>query len=514
MNVTGEKKISRTTVCRSLFRLTCKKLQKKYSSNMLSSFLAVSRHGSRYLSPARSRLSSACCRLCHGPSSAAGDIASTSQISDDQSFDSLQLSDKLKTRLKEQGFRSMFEIQSKTLPISLSGRDLLGRAETGSGKTLCFAVPIVHALSKSPHLDGPRAMAILPTRELCQQVAKCVASLAPDLKVAMCFGGEDRDNQRPKLKGADVVVGTPGRLNDFYNSKDLRVDMIKFLVLDEADELLRATFIEQIEDLLRFMPISRQTMMFSATMPHSAKSLAQRFLHEPVHVDLTSSMKRVPSLVKHYAMPVEEGREVACIMHLMEKFSCTQVLVFVASKRAAWRLGDYLSEKCHVACSSLHGGMDQLARLTALNKFKSGEINVLVCTDVAARGLDIPDLQLVVQVGASPNGVEFYIHRSGRTGRAGRAGTSVILCYMFDGPFIQELGKHVEITSLPPPKLKTGEERKHQWEGMVRGLELGPKEVSSQHMARKHSYSFRPEVKHGGQRRPESAMKKPVRRKK
>ena len=434
------------------------------------------------------------------------------------SFHQLPLSGKLKKRLKDLGYTSMFPIQSETIPLSLSGCDVLGRAETGSGKTLCYAVPIVQALSEKKSVGQPRALAILPTRELCTQVYKVVESLDRQLKIANCVGGESIAEQKADVKLADFVVGTPGRLKDFLERGHLKLNNIHFLVLDEVDELLGPSFIDQIENLLRELPSDKQAMMFSATLSYGARSLAKRFMRDPVYINLTSEMKRVPSSVKHIAMPVEEGREVACILHLMHSYKPERTIIFVPSKKSATDLGKYLKNKCEVDCETLQGDMRQSQRTEALDKFVSGVIKVLVSTDVAARGLDIPGLELVIQVGAPLEGVKFYIHRSGRTGRAGRPGINVLLCYQSDAAFLLELGNEVSVSSMPPPKQDHTKPKLHPWEGHVLHLGLGPKALrtnavnNARHLqrrwdTRKNFHRSRQPPDEGGERTPFSSHK-------
>eukprot|EP00117_Sycon_ciliatum_P008327 scpid77043/ scgid11078/ DEAD-box ATP-dependent RNA helicase 53 len=389
------------------------------------------------------------------------------------SFDELPLAGRVKSRLKELGFASMFEIQARTIPMSLAGKDVLGRAATGSGKTLCFAVPIVHSLSETPSTGRARALAILPTRELCIQVAQAVENLAPHLRVSRCYGGDSRYRQLTGLRNVDFVVGTPGRLNDFNEAGELPLNDVQFLVLDEADELLTPNFLMQIERMLAQLPQSKQAMMFSATMPRAAHSVATRFMNNPEFVDLTSDMKRVPSTVKHLVMPCDEGREVACIMSLLEEHNPKRGLIFVPSKRSAQNLGDYLA-RCGISCCSLHGDKSQDQRTRVFRDFKNGRFEVLVSTDVAARGLDVPDLELVIQCGAPPSGVEFYIHRSGRTGRGGREGVSVLLCYSQDRTFMMDLRKEVEVELTEAPHYNQQHDQSKPWEGIVHGLGLGP----------------------------------------
>lgn len=371
-------------------------------------------------------------------------------------FSELGLKPALIQRLARLGFHTAFDIQAKTLPHSLSGRHVLGKAITGSGKTLAYALPIVHKLM-SANLHGrarqPQALVITPTRELCRQVTSYVTSLCDEINCVSLYGGDSYFRQERELNnGADVVCATPGRLNDHARNGRLKLDQIRILILDEADELLRPGFREQVESILDLSSDSKQVMLFSATLPSDVRNIVKSHMTDPVSIDLTASSSKVPSSVVHQVMKVDRHNRFRVILDLLRVRNPARAIVFTPTKVQASELGGYLSRH-GVSAAALHSDLSQRVRDICLDDFRRGRTKVIVATDVAARGIDVPEIDLVVQVDPPPSGVDFYIHRSGRTGRKGLAGTSVLLLSpsLATGDFLRELRKVVTVEFASPP---------------------------------------------------------------
>lgn len=369
-------------------------------------------------------------------------------------FSQLGLQPELVHSLKGLGFETAFDIQAQTLPHTLKGRNVIGRAITGSGKTLAYALPIVHALTANSNERGiPRGLVITPTRELCRQVTECIGNLGMGLRCVALYGGDSYYRQERELRqGIDVVCATPGRLNDHIQRGTLSINKMKFLVLDEADELLNPNFKDQIEHVLENVPPTKQMMLFSATMPHDVKMLVQRYMPNPEIVNLTSSAKMVPASISHSVIRIDPYNRFGVILDLLRVHSPERCIVFTTTKIEARELGSYLCRH-GIRASSLHSDLSQSIRESCLHKFRLGSIKVIAATDVAARGIDIPEIDLVIQVEPPPSGVDFYIHRSGRTGRKGLPGKCILLASPSRAcnDFLRDLRRFVKVEegSLP-----------------------------------------------------------------
>ncbi|MGV9679693.1 DEAD/DEAH box helicase [Nocardia sp. NPDC003482] len=341
--------------------------------------------------------------------------------------------------LGEIGIERTFAIQELTLPLALAGEDLIGQARTGMGKTFGFGVPLLHRIvtaeSGTTALDGtPRALVIVPTRELCVQVTQDLENIGKHLtnhqgklRVASIYGGRPYEAQIAALRsGVDVVVGTPGRLLDLAEQQHLILGKVGVLVLDEADEMLDLGFLPDIERILTMVPDQRQTMLFSATMPGPIITLARTFLHKPTHIraeephDSAVHDRTAQFVYRAHALDKSE-----LIARVLQAESRGATMVFTRTKRTAQKVADELAER-GFAVGAVHGDLGQIAREKALEKFRKGKINVLVATDVAARGIDIDDVTHVVNY-QCPEDEKIYVHRIGRTGRAGRTGVAVTL---------------------------------------------------------------------------------------
>jgi ATP-dependent RNA helicase RhlE len=367
-------------------------------------------------------------------------------------FASMGLLPALQVAASSLGFDHPTPIQTLAIPPVLSGRDLIGAAQTGSGKTAAFALPLLQRLQQPAAAPGGRvrALVMVPTRELAAQVAEVLRRLALALpwktRVVLVAGGVSANPQRLALRGgADVVVATPGRLLDLTGSNALRLDRLETLVLDEADRLLDLGFADELQALLALMPPSRQQLLFSATFPPALDALMASLLHAPVRVEAPATPAQEPRILQR-AMAVDEGRRTALLRHLLQTAGWERTLVFVATQYAtehvAWKL-----YKSGVFATPFHGGLSQGARRKVLHEFRDGQWDVVVTTDLAARGLDIAGLDAVVNYDLPRSPVD-YVHRIGRTGRAGAEGTAVTLVTPADGAHWQLIQKRQSL-SLP-----------------------------------------------------------------
>ncbi len=338
-------------------------------------------------------------------------------------FRELGLSERSLTALEHKGINTPTPIQKEALPVALAGGDVLGLARTGTGKTLAFALPIAERLeaSRTPG-RGPRALVLAPTRELALQVAGELEWVAPHLRVVTVYGGTGYGTQAAALKrGSDVVVATPGRAIDYLNRGVLDLAQVRVAVLDEADEMLSMGFEEAVETLLGATPEERQTLMFSATLPGWAKRLVRRHMKDPVVVNVVQDEE---VSYREIAIEASPSARLAALSDILHAHGPERAIVFTRTKKEADEVARALSTRGHGA-EAVHGDLNQSQRERAVGRFRSGQVNVLVATDVAARGLDIPEVDLVVHY-RLPERAEPYQHRSGRTGRAGRSGTVII----------------------------------------------------------------------------------------
>ncbi len=345
------------------------------------------------------------------------------------SFTSLGLSAQLLDAIAEQGYDTPSPIQAQAIPAVIEGRDVMAAAQTGTGKTAGFTLPILERLSKGQRAQANQARALIltPTRELAAQVEKSVETYGKNLPLrsTVVFGGVKINPQMIKLrKGVDILVATPGRLLDLYNQNAVRFNNLEVLVLDEADRMLDMGFIHDIRKIISFLPKQRQNLMFSATFSNDIRNLAKGMVHNPVEISVSPRNTTVKS-VKQSICPVDKKQKSALLMHLISQNRWQQVLVFSKTKHGANRLAKYL-ENYGIRSAAIHGNKSQGARTKALANFKSGSVQVLVATDIAARGLDIDQLPHVVNFDL-PNVPEDYVHRIGRTGRAGATGEAISL---------------------------------------------------------------------------------------
>ncbi len=344
-------------------------------------------------------------------------------------FASLGLSQPILEAVESHGYKTPSPIQLKAIPAVIEGRDVMAAAQTGTGKTAGFTLPILEKLSKgqSASANQVRALVITPTRELAAQVAESVVTYGKNLPIrsTVVFGGVKINPQMMKLRrGVDVLVATPGRLLDLYSQRAVRFDELEVLVLDEADRMLDMGFIHDIRKILNLLPPVRQNLMFSATFSADIRQLAKGMINNPVEISVTPRNTAAPS-VKQWICPVDKKQKTALLTRLILDNEWDQVLVFSRTKHGANKLTKQLGQK-GINAAAIHGNKGQGARTKALADFKQGAVRVLVATDIAARGLDIDQLPHVVNFDL-PNVPEDYVHRIGRTGRAGSTGEAVSL---------------------------------------------------------------------------------------
>ena len=360
------------------------------------------------------------------------------------SFANLGLTPSLCTPLTKMGYTQPTPVQSASIPIILTGVDLLARAQTGTGKTAAFALPMIERLllrERRAKTRAPLGLVLVPTRELAIQVQRALATYgaAVRLRVTPIFGGVGMAPQIKALRnGVDIVVATPGRLIDHLERKTVDLSAIEMLVLDEADRMLDMGFLPALRRVLPALPATRQTLLFSATLSDAVVRLSADFTREPKRVDVSNEQTVAPTIT-HRIHPVDHSRKRALLVHVLTQAPVSQALVFCKTKHGADRIGDML-ESTNVKTSVIHGRKSQSQRTRSLADFKSGRIRVLVATDIAARGLDVVQLPLVVNYDL-PLVAEDYVHRVGRTGRAGVPGNAVSLVTADENPLLHEIQK-------------------------------------------------------------------------
>ncbi len=360
-------------------------------------------------------------------------------------FEELNLAPAIVQAVREQGYDAPTPIQAQAIPLVLQGCDLLAGAQTGTGKTAAFTLPLLHRLTQTTGSRNQwggqaiRALVLTPTRELAAQVEENVRSYAShlDIKSTVIFGGVGMKPQIDRIKkGVDVLVATPGRLLDLQQQGFLDLSAVEILVLDEADRMLDMGFIHDVRKVLAMLPANKQSLLFSATFSDEIRDLANTLLRNPQSVQVTPSNTTVQRISQKIC-PVGRGKKKQALLHIVQENNWSQVLVFTRTKFGANNVAEYLT-KNGVSAMALHGNKSQSARTQALSGFKSGEIRALVATDIAARGIDIDDLPHVVNY-EIPNVSEDYVHRIGRTGRAGREGHAVSLVCLDEEGFMMDI---------------------------------------------------------------------------
>jgi ATP-dependent RNA helicase RhlE len=371
------------------------------------------------------------------------------------SFNSLGLSDALLKAISKKGYTTPSPIQKKAIPPILEGKDVLASAQTGTGKTAGFTLPILQILSQGQQLrQRPiRALILTPTRELAAQILANIKEYSEflDLKSTVIFGGVNQNPQVTQLRqGVDILVATPGRLIDLQNQGLISLAKVEILVLDEADRMLDMGFVRDIERIIKVLPTKRQNLMFSATFSTDIKKLAMGILHHPVHVEATPENTTVDAITQ-IIYPVAKEKKTELIIKLITEGNWKQILVFTRTKQGANKLTESMIS-AGIKAAAIHGNKGQGARTKALAGFKDGSLTALVATDIAARGLDIPLLPHVVNF-ELPNIPEDYVHRIGRTGRAGANGEAISLFSPDETVFLRDIEKLVGL-NLPKENIK------------------------------------------------------------
>ncbi|MEY3084389.1 MAG: hypothetical protein RL037_569 [Bacteroidota bacterium] len=358
-------------------------------------------------------------------------------------FSELSLIEPILTALEKKGYKHPTPIQNKAIPHILAGRDVLGCAQTGTGKTAAFAIPILQILDKNiPSQKRSISTLILtPTRELAIQIEENIVDYGASLKSSYCviFGGVSQQQQTQKLrKGVDILIATPGRLLDLHQQGFIDLRHIKQFVLDEADRMLDMGFIHDVKKIIQLIPKIRQTLFFSATMPKTIQQLANSILNNPVTVTVAPVSSATEKVEQRLYFSEKEAKK-DTLIRLVNESNCDSVLVFTRTKHGADKVARFLNKE-KISAAAIHGNKTQNARQKALNDFKDGKTKVLVATDIVARGIDIIELELVVNY-EIPNIAETYVHRIGRTGRAGKTGLAISLCETTEKPYVKDIEK-------------------------------------------------------------------------
>jgi len=413
------------------------------------------------------------------------------------SFESLGLLPELLRAVREKGYESPTSIQAQAIPTILQGRDVLGGAQTGTGKTAAFTLPLLQKLFSAPQAPGKkpvRALVLTPTRELALQVEESIRLYGKHLPLASTtiFGGVNVNPQIRTLKaGVDIVVATPGRLLDHVEQRTIDLSRVEFLILDEADRMLDMGFIRDIRKILALLPSKRQNLMFSATYNDDIRTLAESLLNNPVSIDVAPRNSGT-QLVTHIVHPVDREKKTALLIHLAKTMNLRQALVFTRTKHMANNVAEALNE-AGITAMAIHGNKSQPKRVQALSDFKTGRIRILVATDIAARGLDIVDLPHVVNF-ELPYVAEDFVHRTGRTGRNGVEGDAIALVCVDEDHLLRDIERLMK-RSLPSQ--------------VVPGFAPNPSIRAEPLMKTRRSDGHRPQGQRQGQRPAASASGRP-----
>jgi ATP-dependent RNA helicase RhlE len=364
-------------------------------------------------------------------------------------FEELSLSNSIQRAVFEEGYTSPTPIQEKAIPVILAGKDLVGCAQTGTGKTAAFAIPIIHNLHRmigsSKKTKQIRCLVVTPTRELAVQIGESFDTYGKytNLRQLTIFGGVSQVPQVDQLKkGVDILIATPGRLLDLHKQGFIDFDSLHYLVLDESDLMLDMGFINDVRKIVKLVPTNRQTLLFSATMPMAIRELADTFLNKPEYVSVTP-VSSTAEIIEQQIYFVDKSDKRGLLYHLIRNENLSNVLVFVRTKHGADNVVKAL-KKHGVNSEAIHGDKSQTARQRVLDHFKNKEISVLVATDIAARGIDIESLPYVINFDL-PNIPETYVHRIGRTGRAGNGGISISFCGKDEEPYWKDIMKLIKV---------------------------------------------------------------------
>ena len=387
-------------------------------------------------------------------------------------FEDLSLSKSIQRAVFEEGYTSPTPIQEKAIPFILAGKDLVGCAQTGTGKTAAFAIPIIHNLHRmvgsSKKTKEIRCLVVTPTRELAVQIGESFDTYGKytNLRQLTIFGGVSQVPQVDQLKkGVDILIATPGRLLDLHKQGFVNFDSLHYLVLDESDLMLDMGFINDVRKIVKLVPTNRQTLLFSATMPMAIRELADTFLNKPEYVSVTP-VSSTAEIIEQQIYFVDKSDKRGLLYHLIRNENLSNVLVFVRTKHGADNVVKAL-KKQGVNAEAIHGDKSQNARQRVLDSFKNKEITVLVATDIAARGIDIESLPHVINFDL-PNIPETYVHRIGRTGRAGNGGISISFCGKDEEPYWKDIQKLIKVN------VKTIKDHPFPWKDEIPNPEAKP----------------------------------------
>ena len=342
------------------------------------------------------------------------------------SFKEMQISEDIKRAVEEMGFENPTEIQAKAIPVIEEGLDVIGKSQTGTGKTVAFGIPALEIIE--PGLKEVQVLVLCPTRELAMQACEEMMKLAKfkeGVKVVDVYGGAPMGRQIERLKSANIVIGTPGRVMDHMKRRTLKLSNLKMAVLDEADEMLSMGFRDDIESILEEAPDERQTVLFSATMPKEIMEITQKFQNNPKLISIEKKQMTVENIDQlYYNVPM--GRKMDALNLILSYIRPNRAILFCNTKRMVDSVSNYL-KNYDFSAEGIHGDMKQAQRTKVMNSFKKGQTNILIATDVAARGIDVNDIDYVINYDI-PQNIEYYVHRIGRTGRAGKSGTAITIC--------------------------------------------------------------------------------------
>jgi ATP-dependent RNA helicase DbpA len=362
-------------------------------------------------------------------------------------FQNMNLSSEIMKVISETGFVEMTQVQSECIPLLLKGHDLIGQSKTGSGKTAAFVIPILQKVDTNIH--HPQALILCPTRELCDQVFKQVAKFSKyirTLKVTALIGGRPMEEQERALaNGVHLIVGTPGRVLEHFKNRNFKADQLKTIVLDEADRLLDDAFSDEIKTIMDLLPKKRQTIFFSATFPEVMNELSQKYQSSPERITIKET-EGSKLQIEQFVYAAEKPEKMELLLKILKKHPSNCTLIFCRTKAAVDEIGKRLKQE-KMTCEILHADLKQTERDATAAAFRKGKLNVLVATDVAARGLDIDILQLVINFDL-PSSTEIYIHRIGRTGRAGRKGSAVSIATDYEKDLVIQIETATGVTMI------------------------------------------------------------------
>ena len=343
-------------------------------------------------------------------------------------FSEMSLTPKVEKAVSLMGFDSATPIQSEAIPVIRTGVDVIARSQTGTGKTVAFAIPAIERIDTNEEKPTIQILILCPTRELAQQAEEEITKLTrfkENIHPVAIYGGAPIDKQCIALRRANIVVGTPGRVMDHMRRKSIKLDNLKMIVLDEADEMLNMGFKEDIETILSDTPLDRQTVLFAATMPPAIMKITNQFLTDPVLIEIDKAQITIDNIEQRYIDVPHSGKKEALLM-LIQYYQPNRAIIFCGTKKMADELNVFLNDH-NVSAESIHSDIKQTQRTSTMQGFKAGKTTILIATDIAARGIDVNDVDYVFNYDIPPN-LEYYIHRIGRTGRAGKAGCSITIC--------------------------------------------------------------------------------------